>query len=84
ECHTRGDVWYSHDFLLAKFFFGFGSSGSGRKRKKRSKPDESALESENVSALADDETFQKYWQDEGKASYEAFRKGNTESESEES
>jgi hypothetical protein len=62
-------------FILAKLFFGFGA-GSGGSRGKRTKsrgerqPSEDA---EDVSTLADDETFKKFWEEEGKASYEAFQ-----------
>jgi hypothetical protein len=62
-------------FILAKLFFGFGagSGGSPRKRKKSRVERQSRSNSEDVATLADDETFKKFWQDEGKASYEAFR-----------
>lgn len=62
-------------FILAKLFFGFGagSSGSPRRRKKPRVDRQLSEDAEDVSTLADDETFRKFWQEEGKASYEAFR-----------
>ena len=62
-------------FILAKLFFGFGagSSGSRRRRKKPRVDQQLSEDAEDVSTLADDETFRKFWQEEGKASYEAFR-----------
>ncbi len=73
-------------FVLAKLFFGFGTGGSRSDRKqKKGSPDQGpAAESQDVSKLADDETFMKYWQEEGKESYEAFRRDGREDESEES
>ena len=65
-------------FILAKLFFGFGagSSGSRPKRKKPRVDRQRGPDSEGVSTLADDETFKKFWEEEGKASYEAFRSGD--------
>jgi hypothetical protein len=65
-------------FILAKLFFGFGagSSGSRRKRKKQRVDQQPSADSEDVSTLADDETFKKFWEEEGKVSYEAFRSGD--------
>ena len=64
-------------FILAKLFFGFGagSSGSSRKRKKPRADGQRSADSEDVATLADDETFKKFWEEEGKASYEAFQSG---------
>jgi hypothetical protein len=65
-------------FILAKLFFGFGagSGGSPRKRKKPRVDRQPSADSEDVSTLADDETFKKFWEEQGKASYEAFRSGD--------
>ncbi len=62
-------------FILAKLFFGFGagSGGSPRKRKKQRADQQPSADAEDVSTLADDETFKKFWQEEGKASYQAFQ-----------
>lgn len=75
-------------FVLAKILFGFGISGgnsAGSKKKKKDKEDatdaatvserESESESENISDLADDEAFRRYWQEEGREAYESFRRG---------
>lgn len=73
-------------FVLAKILFGFGISGggsAGSKKKKKDKEDaisaatvsERVAESENISDLADDEAFRRYWQDEGREAYESFRRG---------
>ena len=62
-------------FILAKFFFGFGTSGSSGRRssgRKKSHDQRQSEHSEDISNLADDEAFRKYWQEEGKASYDAF------------
>jgi hypothetical protein len=74
-------------FVLAKLFFGFGAGGSGsnrRRRRKRRAHREPDMESENVTELADDETFKRFWQEEGKASYESFRRGDQPGEPDES
>jgi hypothetical protein len=65
-------------FILAKLFFGFGagSGGSPRKRKKSRVERQPNEDAEDVSTLADDETFKKFWEEEGKASYEAFQSGD--------
>lgn len=68
-------------FVLAKLFFGFGAGSSSRsnRRRKRSRNHQGGREgSADVSKLADDETFKKFWQEEGKESYEAFRRGGHE------
>lgn len=65
-------------FVLAKLFFGFGAGGSGssrRRKGKRRQDRELVAESEDVTELADDETFKRFWREEGKASYESFRRG---------
>ncbi len=73
-------------FILAKLFFGFGAGGSSssRKPKRQSSDQGPGEESDGVSKLADDETFKKFWQEEGKESYEAFRRDGRKDESEES
>ena len=65
-------------FVLAKLFFGFGagSGGSPRKRKKSRVERQPSGDAEDVSTLADDETFKRFWEEEGKASYEAFQSGD--------
>ena len=65
-------------FVLAKLFFGFGagSGGSPRKRKKSRVERQPSEDAEDVSTLADDETFKRFWEEEGKASYEAFQSGD--------
>ena len=73
-------------FILAKLFFGFGAgaSSSSRKPKRQSSDQGPSEESDGVSKLADDETFKNFWQEEGKESYEAFRRDGRKDESEES
>ena len=74
-------------FVLAKLFFGFGAGGSGSNRKRRRSRRghrEPGMESENVTDLADDETFKRFWQEEGKASYETYRRAGQQGEPEES
>ncbi len=68
-------------FILAKLFFGFGAGGNAsQKQKKRS--DEPRAEIEDVPDFADDETFKKFWREEGRESYEAYRKTDRNDESE--
>ncbi len=73
-------------FVLAKILFGFGVSGgnsSASKKKKKEKEEatssamvsERESASENISDLADDEAFRRYWQEEGREAYESFRRG---------
>lgn len=71
-------------FILAKFFFGFGAGGSRSERSQKKKSIDQGPKSEDVSELAGDETFRKYWREEGKESYEAFRRGRRENEPEQS
>jgi hypothetical protein len=74
-------------FVLAKLFFGFGAGGSGsnrRRRRKRRDDRGPVVESADVTELADDETFKKFWQEEGKASYETYRRGGQPGEPDES
>ena len=70
-------------FILAKLFFGFGAGGnsSAQKRKKERSDKRLNVESEDVSELADDESFKKYWQEAGKESYEAFRRDRRKNDS---
>lgn len=72
-------------FILAKLFFGFGAgtNSSAQKRKKESNDKRLTVESEDVPELAD-EPFKKYWQEEGKQSYEAFRRDRQKNDAEES
>lgn len=64
-------------FILAKLFFGFGIGGSGggarSQRQRRTRAGRGDDASGDVAALSEDETFRKYWQEEGRAAYEAFR-----------
>jgi hypothetical protein len=77
-------------FILAKIFFGFGHSGGRPKHKHKHKNNDevhkeqvrewwrgrSAKFFDNQSSLSKDEMFQKYWQEEGKAAYEAYLAGD--------
>ena len=73
-------------FVLAKLFFGFGGGGgSSRNRKKRKKTkgiDDQGpcVEPEGDTELADDETFRNYWREEGRESYDAYRKTRRDNE----
>jgi hypothetical protein len=67
-------------FILAKILFGFGVGGGsksshGRKKKHNSdinrNGDESATE--GISDLANEESFQKFWQRDGRQAYEEFK-----------
>ena len=73
-------------FLLAKIFFGFGHSGGHPKHKeKKSDAKDDAADKEKVrrwwrhrmgmtdeSAPSKDALFRQYWQEQGKAAYEAY------------
>lgn len=62
-------------FILAKLLFGFGGgtqSGDQKKKKKREQEQEQAAAPNDYAALPDDESFRKYWQEKGRAAYEAF------------
>jgi hypothetical protein len=74
-------------FLLAKIFFGFGhSSSSKHKGSQRDEKEEQKVRQwwgrrmgktyEHESTLTKDEMFKKYWQEEGKAAYEAYAAGH--------
>ena len=72
-------------FVLAKLFFGFGGGGpsqSKQKRKKKKGSDDQGpcMEPEGVTELADDETFRKYWREEGRESYDAYQKKRLDNE----
>ena len=71
-------------FILAKLFFGFGTGGNNasQKRKKRRDDQEPHVEIEDVPDFADDETFKKFWREEGRESYEAYRITDRKDESE--
>ena len=73
-------------FILAKLFFGFGTGGnnSGRKRKKKVDVQEVCVDVEDVSEFTDDETFRKFWREEGRESFEAFRREGEKNDSQES
>lgn len=63
-------------FLLAKFFFGFGHGGSFPHRYR--KPRHGQWQQwcgpvvEPVAGPGDDETLQQYWEQEGRAAYQAY------------
>lgn len=69
-------------FILAKFIFGFGSSHGPRAHHKKhrhhgeksgwGRDQEVSAEADSLSDLADDESFKKYWDEEGRQAYEAF------------
>lgn len=63
-------------FILAKFFFGFGH-GWGSQHQNHKKQQEQwqqwcGRKPEHEPGAADDETLQKYWEEEGKEAYEAY------------
>jgi hypothetical protein len=67
-------------FILAKILFGFGVGGGsksshGRKKKHNSDIDrnEKVSETEGISDLANEESFQKFWQQDGRQAYEEFK-----------
>ena len=63
-------------FILAKILFGFGvggSNSSGSKSRKKKEAEAVSAEPETMPDLAVDETFRKFWQEEGREAYEAFR-----------
>ena len=62
-------------FILAKLLFGFGGgaqSGDQKKKKKREQEQAAEAAPDDDAGLPDDESFRKYWQEEGRAAYEAF------------
>ena len=70
-------------FVLAKFIFGFGgSSGSNAKKSKTEECKEEDLDepAADVAELTADESFQKFWQKEGRQAYEEFQLRNDNSE----
>jgi hypothetical protein len=67
-------------FILAKILFGFGVGGGsksshGRKKKHNGDSDRNEKESETeaVSGLTNEESFQKFWQRDGRQAYEEFK-----------
>ena len=71
-------------FILAKILFGFGFGGSSTPSQKKKKKQENALdqdetepESAGVHDPADEASFQKFWQEEGKQAYEDFRRDDS-------
>lgn len=71
-------------FILAKFLFGFGIGGSGSSSSKKKKKEAAKVEavsdqadaaSEDVADLAGEESFQKFWQEEGKDAWDAYSRG---------
>jgi len=79
-------------FILAKIFFGFGGSshfghkGKGQRKHRRGGKDwwdKRAHEQEPI-AVDQDEDFQKYWREKGKAAYEEYVAGKKVIRSEES
>jgi hypothetical protein len=67
-------------FILAKILFGFGVGGGsksshGRKKKHNSDIDRNENESatEGISDLANEESFQKFWQRDGRQAYDEFK-----------
>jgi len=77
-------------FILAKILFGFGGSSgpSGSRhrdaRKKARKAADARVAAEATEeasewpAIADDEAFRRFWREEGKDAYEAYRGRTTE------
>ena len=68
-------------FILAKILFGFGFGGSSTPSQKKRKKQKDAIdrnetesESASVGDLADEESFQKFWREEGQQAYEVFRR----------
>jgi hypothetical protein len=71
-------------FILAKILIGFGGSGGGQHKSKRDQERDrermrawwrrrSATPPTDDSGLTTSEMFRQYWQEEGKAAYEAYR-----------
>ena len=68
-------------FILAKILFGFGFGGSSTPSQKKRKKHEIAIDRDEVEPetagvvdLADEESFQKFWREEGQQAYEVFRR----------
>ena len=57
-------------FILAKLFFGFGGGRGGSRRRRHWHKKE---QEDSVADLTDDETFRRYWDQEGRKAYEAFQ-----------
>jgi len=62
-------------FILAKFFFGFGTGSGGKSAYKYKKKTHARKDSDDVPT--EDETFRRYWQQEGKEEYQAFLASRT-------
>jgi len=71
-------------FILAKILIGFGGSGGQQHKSKRDQQRDrermrawwrrrSATPPSDESGLTTNELFKQYWQEEGKAAYEAYR-----------
>lgn len=66
-------------FILAKILFGFGIAGrkstQGRGKKHNNDIDRNQKESENegISDLSNEESFQKFWLQDGRQAYEEFK-----------
>ncbi len=66
-------------FILVKLFFGAGPLGRGRRfMYRRHHRRKHLVDSDDRPVSIREETFQKYWQEEGKEAYEAFRAKNPE------
>ena len=69
-------------FILAKILFGFGGGGSGsngKHKKRKHRHEKKSISADDVVAPdvespedADDESFRKFWQHEGKDAYDAY------------
>jgi hypothetical protein len=71
-------------FILAKILFGFGFGGGSTASQKKRKKQENVIdrnaiapESTSVSDLANEESFQKFWREEGQQAYEVFRRDDS-------
>lgn len=63
-------------FVLAKLLFGFGIGGGSRSssgRKKRKADGTERQQAEDPSALVTDDEFQRFWEAEGKAAWDAYK-----------
>ena len=64
-------------FILVKLFFGVGPLSRGRRfMYRRHHGRKHLVDSDDRPVSIRKETFQKYWQEEGKEAYEAFRAKN--------
>lgn len=60
-------------FVLAKLFFGFGGGGGASDQRKKKKARSPRVEPESRADMMDDESFRRFWEEEGREAYEAFR-----------